>query len=42
MDIGEIYSDAIQYPSSDWKKVIILGLLTIISFLIVPIFLAMG
>ncbi|QUH23187.1 DUF4013 domain-containing protein [Methanobacterium alkalithermotolerans] len=42
MDIGEIYSDAIQYPSSDWKKVIILGLLSIISFLIVPIFLAMG
>lgn len=42
MDIGEIYSDAIRYPSSDWKKVIILGLLSIISFLIVPIFLVLG
>ncbi|MBV1767205.1 MAG: DUF4013 domain-containing protein, partial [Methanobacterium sp.] len=42
MDIGEIYSDAIQYPSSDWKKVIILGIITILSILIVPIFLVMG
>lgn len=42
MDIGEIINDAIRYPSSDWKKVIILGLLFLISFLIVPIFLVMG
>ncbi len=42
MDIGEIVNDAIRYPSSDWKKVIILGLLFLISFLIIPIFLATG
>ena len=27
MDIGEIVSDSIKYPTSDWKKVLILGLL---------------
>ncbi|MCE7699355.1 MAG: DUF4013 domain-containing protein [Methanobacterium paludis] len=42
MDIGEIVSDSIRYPSSDWTKVIILGILFIISFLIIPIFLALG
>lgn len=42
MDIGEIVSDSIKYPTSDWKKVLILGLLFLISFLIVPIFLVMG
>lgn len=42
MDIGEIVSDSIEYPSSDWKKVIIFGLLLLISFLIVPIFLVFG
>ncbi len=42
MDIGEIVSDSIKYPTSDWKKVIILGLLFLISFLIVPLFLVLG
>lgn len=42
MDIGEIVNDAIRYPSSDWKKVIILGVLMIASFVIIPIFLVMG
>jgi hypothetical protein len=42
MDIGEIVSDSIMYPSSDWKKVVTLGLLSVISFLIIPIFLVMG
>ena len=42
MDIGEIVSDAIKYPSFEWKKVIILGILMLISFLIVPAFLVMG
>jgi len=42
MDIGDIVSDAIRYPTSDWKKVIILGILFIISFLIIPVFLVMG
>jgi hypothetical protein len=42
MDIGDIVSDAVKYPSTDWKKVIILGILFVISFLIVPAFFAMG
>ncbi len=42
MDIGDIISDAIRYPSSNWGKVIILGVITIASFLIVPIFLLIG
>jgi hypothetical protein len=42
MDIGEIISDSISYPSQDWKKVIILGILTIISILVIPVFLVMG
>lgn len=42
MDIGEIVSDSIKYPSSDWGKVLILGVIFIASILIVPIFLAYG
>jgi hypothetical protein len=42
MDIGYLTSDAAKYPLNDWKKVIILGILFLISFLIVPAFLAMG
>lgn len=42
MDIGEIISDSIKYPSSNWGKVLILGVIMIASILIVPIFLLMG
>jgi hypothetical protein len=42
MDIGYLTSDAAKYPSKDWKKVIILGILFLLSFLIVPAFLTMG
>jgi hypothetical protein len=42
MDIGEIISDSLSYPSQDWKKVLILGILFLISFLIIPAFLVMG
>jgi hypothetical protein len=42
LDIGEIVNDAIRYPSTDWKKVIILGVLMIASVVIIPIFLVMG
>ncbi len=42
MDIGYLTSDAMKYPSQDWKKVIILGILVLTSFLIVPAFLVMG
>lgn len=42
MDIGDVVSDSLRYPSTDLKKVVILGILFLISFLIVPIFLAFG
>ncbi len=42
MDIGKIISDAAKYPSSEWKKVIILGILFILSFVIIGIFLVLG
>ena len=42
MEIGEIISDAVKYPSSDWKKVIILGILFILSFVIIGIFFVLG
>lgn len=42
MDIGDIISDSIKYPSSSWGKVLILGIITIASVLIVPVFLLMG
>jgi Protein of unknown function (DUF4013) len=42
MDIGDIISDSIKYPSSNWGKVLILGVIMIASILIVPIFLAYG
>ena len=42
MDIGDIISDSIKYPSSSWGKVLILGIITIASILIVPVFLLIG
>ncbi|WP_048191655.1 DUF4013 domain-containing protein [Methanobacterium sp. SMA-27] len=42
MNIGEIISDSIKYPTSDWTKVLILGVIFLISVLILPIFLAYG
>ena len=42
MDIGEIISDSIKYPSSNWGKVLILGIITIASVLIIPVFLLIG
>jgi hypothetical protein len=42
MDIGEISSDAAKYPLSDWKKVIILGVMFIASVLIIPAFFGIG
>ncbi len=42
MDIGYLTSDAVKYPSNDLKKVIFLGILIFISFLIIPGFLALG
>jgi hypothetical protein len=42
MEIGQIISDSVMYPSQDWKKVLILGILFITSFLIIPAFMVMG
>jgi hypothetical protein len=33
MDLGEIIGDAVRYPFSDWKKILILGILAMISSL---------
>jgi hypothetical protein len=42
MEIGEIISNAVKYPSSNWKKVLILGIFFILSFVIVGIFFVFG
>jgi hypothetical protein len=42
MEIGEIINDALKYPTSNWTKVFILGVIFVASFLIIPIFLAIG
>ncbi|MEM4526005.1 MAG: DUF4013 domain-containing protein [Methanothermobacter sp.] len=42
VDIGEIIGDAVKYPVSDWKKLIILGVFFLLSFLLIPIFFALG
>ncbi len=31
MDVGAIVSDAIKYPISDWKKIVMLGIIIVIS-----------
>ncbi len=42
MDIGDVISDSLRYPTSNWSKVVILGVLILFSFLIIPLFLALG
>ena len=42
MDIGNVISDSLRYPTSNWSKVVILGVLFLFSFLIIPLFLALG
>lgn len=42
MDVGEISSNAFKYPFSDFKKVLMLGILSILSFLVIPAFLYLG
>ncbi len=37
MDIGEIIGDAVRYPSQDWKKVVILGVLYILNIIIIGV-----
>lgn len=42
MDAGKISSDALKYPINDFKKVLIVGIITILSSLIIPGFLLLG
>ncbi|MCE5215243.1 MAG: DUF4013 domain-containing protein [Methanobacterium sp.] len=42
MDAGQISSNALKYPLNDFKKVLILGILSIFSVLIIPGFLLLG
>ena len=42
MDAGQITSDALQYPLKNFNKVLILGIITILSVLIIPGFLVWG
>lgn len=42
MNVSDIISDSIKYPSSNWGKVLILGVICIASILVIPIFLVYG
>lgn len=42
MDVGEISSNALRYPLSNFKKILILGIMTVLSSLIIPGFLVLG
>jgi hypothetical protein len=42
MDIGNVISDSLRYPTSNWSKVVILGVLFLLSFFIITLFLALG
>jgi hypothetical protein len=42
MDVGNVMTDSLKYPSSNWKKVLILGVMILFSFLIIPLFIALG
>lgn len=42
MDAGQITSDALQYPLGKFNKILVLGILTILSILIIPGFLVLG
>ena len=42
MDIGDVISDSLRYPTSNWSKLVIVGVLLLISFLIIPLFLVLG
>jgi len=42
MNVSDILYDSIRYPSSEWGKILILGVIFIACILIVPIFLVYG
>ena len=42
MNIGDIFSDSLGYPSKNLKRVLVLGISLLFSILIIPIFLLLG
>ena len=40
--ILDIYKDALEYSAKDWKKLVILGVICLFSFLLLPAFLITG
>ncbi|MDD1775199.1 MAG: DUF4013 domain-containing protein [Methanobacterium sp.] len=42
MDAGQITSDALKYPARNFSKILILGVLTVLSSLLIPGFLVLG
>jgi len=42
MDIGDIFSDSLGYPSKNLKRVVVLGLSLLFSILIIPLFILFG
>ena len=40
--ILDIYKDALEYSAKDWKKLVILGVICLFSFLLLPVFLITG
>ena len=42
MDIGDIFSDSLGYPSKSLKRVVVLGILSLFSILIIPFFMLFG
>ncbi|MEA1893656.1 MAG: DUF4013 domain-containing protein [Euryarchaeota archaeon] len=42
MDIGDIFSDSLGYPSKNLKRVVVLGISFLFSILIIPFFIVLG
>ena len=40
--ILDIYKDSLEYSAKDWKILILLGVISLFSFLLIPIFLSVG
>ncbi|WP_407415579.1 DUF4013 domain-containing protein [Methanobrevibacter sp.] len=40
--ILDIYKDSLEYSAKDWKKLVILGVICLFSFLLLPVFLITG
>jgi len=42
MNIGDIFSDSLGYPSKNLKRVVVLGISLLFSILIIPLFIVLG